>query len=177
MTFRAEDFPGYWLFRTQRSVVNAFDEALKVCCQEHGKPYVVTPPQFSVLSLLEEQKGMTIGTISQKRGGDTPTVTGIVTRLEQSGLVERRHDRKDRRQVYVFLTGEGADIMRSLPEVAIALTETMLQGFSQAERQDLIAKLRQIEANLSDGAPDAEDRSGCFPGFPENEKAREGENV
>lgn len=177
MTFQAEDFLGYWLFRTQRSVVNAFDEALRVCCQEHGKPYVVTPPQFGVLSLLEVEKGMTIGAISLKRGVDAPTITGIVTRLEQSGLVERRHDRKDRRQVYVFLTGEGADIMRYLPEVATALSETMLQGFSQAERRDLIAKLQQIITNLSDAPPDAEDRLSCFPGFPENEKAREGENV
>jgi DNA-binding MarR family transcriptional regulator len=177
MTFQAEDFPGYWLFRTQRSVVNAFDEALKECCQERGKPYVVTPPQFGVLALLDEQEGMTIGSISQKRGVDAPTITGIVTRLEQSGLVERRHDRKDRRQVYVFLTGEGADIMRYLPDVATALSETMLQGFSQAERQDLIAKLQQIITNLSDGAPDAEGRSGCFPGFLANEQAREGENV
>lgn len=177
MTFQAEEFLWYWLFRTQRSLVDAFYVALKECCQEHSKTYVVTPPQFGVLALLDEQEGMTIGSISQKRGVDAPTITGIVTRLEQSGLVERRHDRKDRRQVYVFLTGEGADIMRYLPHVATALSETMLKGFSQAERQNLIAKLQHIITNLSDGAPDAENRSGCFPGFLDNEKARQGENI
>ncbi len=65
----------------------------------------------------------------------------------------------------MFLTGEGVDIMRYLPEVAIAYMETMLKGFSQAERQDLVAKLQQIIANLSDAAPDAEDRLGLLPRF------------
>jgi DNA-binding MarR family transcriptional regulator len=168
MAFQAEDFPGYWLFRTHLSVANAFYEALKAACQKHEKHYVVTPPQFGVLSMLNEHEGMTIGSISQRRGVDAPTITGIVTRLEQSGLVERRHDRKDRRQVYVYLTAEGADIMRYLPDVAEAYTERMMKGFSQSERQDLLAKLRQIIANLADvatEATDAEDHAGLLPRF------------
>jgi DNA-binding MarR family transcriptional regulator len=165
MTFQAEEYPGYWLFRAQRSLMYALYEALKVCCQEHEKPYVVTPPQFGVLSLLDEQKGMTIGAISQKRGVDAPTITGIVTRLEQSGLVERRHDRKDRRQVYVFLTGEGSDIMRYLPDVARAFRETMMKGFSQEEQLDLIAKLQQIIANLSAVEPDPRVGADLLPKF------------
>jgi|SRR5579864_7960430 len=165
MTFQTEDFLGYWLFRAQRSVVYAFYEALKACCLEHGKPYVVTPPQFGVLSLLEEQKGITIGAIAQQRGVDAPTITGIVTRLEQNGLVERRHDRKDRRQIYVFLTAEGSDIMRYLPDVAIAFTERAMQEISREEQQDLIAKLQRIIANLSHVAPDPEDRVGLLPRF------------
>lgn len=174
MAFQAEDYPGYWLFRAHLGVVNAFYEALKAACQEHGKRYVVTPPQFGVLSMLDEQAGMTIGAISQRRGVDAATITGIVTRLEQSGLVERRHDRKDRRQVYVHLTAEGADIMRYLPGVAEAYSERIMKGLSQDERQDLIAKLQRIVANLPDvakgakdvkDAADVEDRAGLLPRF------------
>lgn len=165
MTFQAEDFLGYWLFLAQRNVVYAFYGALKAACQKHGKPYVVTPPQFGVLSMLDEHEGMTIGAIAQKRGVDAPTITGIVTRLEQSGLVERRHDRKDRRQIYVFLTSEGSDIMRYLPDVAIAFTETAMKGFSREDQQDLIVKLQRIIANLMEVAPDAEDRPGLLPRF------------
>jgi DNA-binding MarR family transcriptional regulator len=76
-------------------------------CEERGKSYVITPPQWGALSLLLEQDGMTIGSMSQKRGVDAPGATAIITRLEQNGLVERRHDREDRRVVKVFLTDEG----------------------------------------------------------------------
>src|SRR5690348_7761688 len=107
MEIRPENYLGYWLFYAQRSVAYAFYEALKACCLQHEKPYVVTPPQIGVLILLIEQDGQTIGTLSQKRAIDPPTMTGIVRRLEQNGLVERRHDREDRRVVKVYLTAEG----------------------------------------------------------------------
>ena len=89
MEFHAEDYLGYWLFYAQRSVAYAFYEALKACCIEHEKPYIVTPPQWGVLSLLHNQDGQTIGALSQQRAIDAPIMTGIVKRLEQSGLVER----------------------------------------------------------------------------------------
>ncbi len=41
-----------------------------------------------------------------------------VKRLEQSGLVVRLHDRQDRRIVKVYLTDEGWDTMRFLPDAA-----------------------------------------------------------
>jgi DNA-binding MarR family transcriptional regulator len=71
-----------------------------------------TSPQWGVLSLLYEHDGQTIGTLSQQRAIDAPTMTGIVKRLEQNGVVERKHDREDRRVVKVYLTDEGRDIMR-----------------------------------------------------------------
>src|SRR6516162_3752851 len=121
----------YWLFYAERCVTYAYAEVLRAHCEERGKPYVVTPPQWGALSLLLVQDGMTIGTMSQKRGVDAPAATGIITRLEQSGLVERRHDREDRRMVKVYLTDEGRDISRYLPDAAIEFSKAMLEGFSE----------------------------------------------
>jgi DNA-binding MarR family transcriptional regulator len=164
-SFQVEDHLGYWLFYAQRSVAHAFYEALKVCCIEHNKPYVVTPPQWGVLSLLHEQDGQTIGTLSQKRAIDAPTMTGIVKRLEQNGLVERIHDREDRRLVKIYLTDEGRDIMRFLPDAAIKFSKIMAQGFSEDEQCDLQAKLQRIIANLSNVGPGTGDRFGLLPDF------------
>jgi DNA-binding MarR family transcriptional regulator len=165
MTIRSEDYLGYWLFYAQRSVAYAFYEALKACCLEHEKLYVVTPPQFGVLILLIEQDGQTIGTLSQKRAIDAPTMTGIVKRLEQNGLVERRHDREDRRLVKVYLTDEGRDIMQYLPDAARAFNEIMVQGISEAEQREMLAKLQKIIANLSVVGAGTGDRFGLLPDF------------
>jgi DNA-binding MarR family transcriptional regulator len=143
----------------------AFSEALKDCCEEHDKLYAVTPPQWGALSLLIEQDGLTIGAISQKRGVDPATITGIIKRLEQSGLVERRHDLEDRRQVKVYLTDEGRDIMRYLPDAVIAFNEIMMKGFSEDQRHDMIAKLQQIVVNLGEIGPDMGDRFGLLANF------------
>src|SRR3954453_23927221 len=104
----------YWLFYAQRCVAYAHAEVMRVHCEERGKPYSVTPPQWGALTLLLARDGLTIGSMSQKRGVDAPTATGIIKRLEQNGLVERRHDRADRRVVKVYLTAEGRDILSSL---------------------------------------------------------------
>lgn len=160
---RVEDFFGYWLFYAQRSWAYAFHEALKAGCQEHGKPYTVTPPQWGVLSALLEEDGLTIGTLSQRRGVDAPTVTGIVTRLEQIGLVERVHDRQDRRVVNVYLTAEGQDLMSFLPDVAEAVARTALQDISLEKQQEMCLLLQKTIANLSALGPGVGDRFGLLP--------------
>jgi DNA-binding MarR family transcriptional regulator len=165
MKIRSEDTIGYWLFYAQRSVAYAFYEALRTCCSEHDKLYVVTPPQWGVLSLLDNHDGQTIGILSQRRAIDPPTMTGIVQRLEQSGLVERRHDREDRRLVKVYLTDEGRDIMRYLPDAAIEFSKAMLEGFSEDEQHELLANLQRIISNLSTISPDTGDRFGLLPDF------------
>ncbi len=163
MDIHSEDYLGYWLFYAQRSVAYAFYEALKACCLEHEKQYIVTPPQWGALSLLNNHDGQTIGALSQQRAIDPATVTGIVKRLEQSGLVERRHDHEDRRLVKVYLTDEGRDIMRFLPDAVIEFTQTMSRGFSEEEIHDMQAKLQRIIANLSTVGPDTGDRFGLLP--------------
>ncbi len=165
MEIRPDNFLGYWLFYTQRSVAYAFYEALKACCLEHKKPYLVTPPQWGVLYQLSQNDGLTIGTLSQKGGIDAPTVTGIVKRLEHSGLVERIHDREDRRVVKVFLTDEGRDILQYLPGVVKQFNDIMMNGFTSTEQRELIARLQKIIANLSAVGPGMGDRFGLLPDF------------
>jgi DNA-binding MarR family transcriptional regulator len=153
----------YWLFYAQRCVAYAYAEVLRAHCEERGKPYVITPPQWGALALLLEQDGLTIGTMSQIRGVDAPTATGIITRLEQNGLVERRHDREDRRVVKVYLTEEGRDISHTLAAPVKQFEQSMTRGFSEGEQDRLLAQLQQIIANVSEIGPGLGDRFGLLP--------------
>jgi DNA-binding MarR family transcriptional regulator len=163
MKVRADDNLGYWLFYTQRIVAHAFAEVLRQWCVEYGKPYVVTPPQFGVLALLQEIDGVTIGTISQRRRIDAPTVTGIVKRLEQSGLVERRHDEVDRRVVKVYLTAEGRDIIKLLGDEVDNFDEILTRGISETEQRDILAKFQRVIVNLAAIVPTSGERFGLLP--------------
>ena len=165
MEKRAEDFFGYWLFYAQRSWAYAFGEALRTWCQEHQKPYVVTPPQWGMLSCLQEEDGLTIGLLGQRRGIDAPTVTGIVKRLEQAGLVERVHDQLDRRVVKVYLTAEGRDLMRFLPAVVQSFSKVAFQGISEERQKEMCMFLQRTVANLSAMGPGLGDRFGLLPDY------------
>jgi len=153
----------YWLFYAQRCVAYAYAEVLRAHCEERGKSYVITPPQWGALSLLLAQDGVTIGTMSQERGVDAPTATGIITRLEQNGLVERRHDREDRRVVKVYLTDEGRDISHTLVSSVEHFEQSIKRGFSEGELDRFLAQLQQIIMNVSVIGPGLGDRFGLLP--------------
>lgn len=153
----------YWLFYAQRCVAYAYAEVLRAHCEERGKPYIITPPQWGALTLLLAQDGLTAGTMSQKRGVDAATVTGIITRLEQNGLVERRHDRVDRRVVKVYLTDEGRDISSTLAFLVEQFEQSMQRGFSEGEMEHFLTQLQRIITNVSQIGPGLGDRFGLLP--------------
>ena len=153
----------YWLFYAERCVTYAYAEVLRAHCAERGKPYVVTPPQWGALALLLIQDGMTIGTMSQKRGVDAPAATGIITRMEQIGLVERRHDREDRRVVKVYLTEEGRDISQTLGVSVEQFEQSLKRGFSEGEMDRFLAHLQQLIMNAVEVGGGTGDRFGSLP--------------
>jgi DNA-binding MarR family transcriptional regulator len=145
-----ENAIGYWLFYAQRCVSYAFAETLSTCCKKLKKPYEVTPPQFGVLEVLSREKdGLTVGALAQRRALDAPTVTGIIKRLQQNGLVQREHDSIDRRIVRVSLTAEGCELYWALREAAEKFSDIFLQHFSEADRLEFLNRLQLIIANLS----------------------------
>ena len=164
MNINQDDNLGYWLFYAQRCVAYAFAEVLRATCVEQGKSYMVTPPQWGVMALLSGSASMTVGTISRMRGIDAPTVTGIIKRLEQNGLVERHNDREDRRVVKAYLTTEGENILRVLNPAVEAFNHHMLQGLSEGERKTFLEHLQRIIVNLNDVAEGTGDRFRLLPG-------------
>jgi DNA-binding MarR family transcriptional regulator len=154
MEYYLSEHVGFWLYQTERAVAYAFAQVLRLACLEHGKAYVVTPPQWGVLATLYAGDGLTVGTLGQSLVFDMPTIAGILKRLEQTSLVERQHDQADRRVVTVWLTEEGREATRFLVGAVIAFTRQLTQGFSEDEQQAFKARLRQIIENVSHIAPD-----------------------
>jgi DNA-binding MarR family transcriptional regulator len=70
----------------------------------------ITYPQYLVLSALWEHDDLTVGVIAERLGLDSSNITPLVKRMEGAGLVVRRRNPADERQVVVSLTGEGRDM-------------------------------------------------------------------
>ncbi len=64
----------------------------------------VRPSYGSVLLPLYEQDGLRMGELARRARLSKQTMTTMIRRLEQDGLVERRPDPSDRRASLVFLT-------------------------------------------------------------------------
>lgn len=100
----------------------------------------VTYPQYLVLSTLAEKDGMTIGSIAERLALEPSTITPLVKRLETAGLVTRKRNAADERQVHVHLTGKG----RSLHEGAGCLTDALLAN-SKLTVPEMIAFNEQVQ--------------------------------
>lgn len=77
----------------------------------------VTPPQYAVLRVLWERDGQSGAAIGQRLVIDSATITGVIDRLEGTGLLERRADGGDRRVHRLFLTDQGRALQRPLDAV------------------------------------------------------------
>ena len=94
----------------------------------------ISIPQFNLLSYLAADGPMNMGSLAKLMGHTTPATTGLVDRLIDSGLVERKQLPSDRRQVLVNITAEGKKIVQSMKdEVAVRITE-LLDKLSPEDR-------------------------------------------
>lgn len=66
----------------------------------------MTSPQGMVIGTLSRYGRLKLSDLSDKLGLSNSTVSGMVDRLEQHGMVERIRSKEDRRIVYIALTGK-----------------------------------------------------------------------
>ncbi|MCZ4096400.1 MULTISPECIES: MarR family winged helix-turn-helix transcriptional regulator [Streptomyces] len=79
---------------------------------------------------------------------DPSTVTRMVQRLEQSGLVTRRPDPDDGRAVLVEATEAGHTLRAPVEDAWRQLEEITVAGLSAADRRELARLLARVEDNL-----------------------------
>jgi DNA-binding MarR family transcriptional regulator len=74
----------------------------------------LTGPQSHALLWLGEEGSLTMGALSHRSGITEKSMTGVIDRLEQMGLLERVRSTEDRRSVSVVLTAKGKEISKQL---------------------------------------------------------------
>ena len=86
--------------------------ALDVRSKRMARALGVTGPQRLVIRVLGRSPASTASDISSTLGIHPSTLTGILRRLEQQGLIERRSDDADRRRSRFRLTRKGSVVDR-----------------------------------------------------------------
>ena len=101
----------------------------------------VTYPQYLVLSALWEDDGQTITAIGDRLDLEPSSITPLVKRLELAGLLGRKRNPADERQVRVHLTPKGRDLRAETG----FLSDTLNQRSGMTE-DDLVALNSQVQA-------------------------------
>lgn len=105
--------------------------------------------QAAVLCVIAREDGLTQSEIAERLSVQGATVTNMLQRLEEAGLVIRRRDPEDNRLVRVYLTEAGLEKELSLNAQLGSMQELIFKGIGETERAVLRRQLQQIIENIT----------------------------
>jgi len=110
-------------------------------------PWGLTYPQYLVLAALWLEGDQTVGSLGALMRLDSGTLSPLIRRLEQSGLVSKARDGADERVVAVRLTERGQELRSEVAPIHSRIAE--VAGLHDDEqRRRLIAELQDITDRL-----------------------------
>jgi DNA-binding MarR family transcriptional regulator len=90
----------------------------------------ITPPQATILFLLQERDGRIMSELGQAIGVDNSAITGLVDRLEKAKLVTRKLNPDDRRSLFIYITPGGLKEAKKAEAIIRRVNESIKAGFS-----------------------------------------------
>ena len=131
-----ETLIGYNARRAALAIIGLFMDRMAV--------YGLRPVDFSVLSLITHNPGITSRQLCSALSILPPNLVGMIHALEKRELIVRRPHPNDRRATGLHLTESGSQLMRDAERTASELEVEAGSHLSAAERKTLISLLQKI---------------------------------
>ena len=108
------------------------------------EPLKLTYAQYVVLVVLWEADGLPVTQIGEKLGLETNTLTPLLKRMEAAGLLTRRRNPRDERQVIVALTPAGKKLEAKAAHIPSCIGEAAEMKLAEMiDLRESLAGLRQ----------------------------------
>jgi DNA-binding MarR family transcriptional regulator len=133
-------FPPYWLARLNARYALEMEKKLKLVNMDVSR--------WRVAMLLRVYKELSISQIADHAIGKLPTITKIVYRMQDEGLVAVSTSESDGRVSVVRLTEKGYAVVEEVIETTQNLFRRLFAGISEAQITRLNAILEQMVNNL-----------------------------
>ncbi len=105
----------------------------------------LTPSQLSALTAIDRHGPLTLGALAEHERVAPPSVTRVVAKLEQDGLVTRRRDAEDRRVTRVVVTSRGRTLLNASRRRKTEWLTTRLGQLDPDERRRLAEALDVLD--------------------------------
>ncbi len=106
--------------------------------------------QGKILYLLWNNGKMTATDISRKSGLAKTTITAMLARMHEQGLVNFAENSSDKRSVFVSLTPEALKMKEQYDDVTREMENIYYKGFTDAEAEQFESFLKRILSNLEE---------------------------
>ncbi len=133
---------GHLIGRARSALLTGLDAELE--------PFGLTGAQFAVLKNVADGIADTAADLCRTMHYDTGSMTRMLDRLEEKGVLRRERCTEDRRVVYLRLTETGNELLPELRAAALRVISTHLSGFAPGE----VEMLKQyLERMIKNGQP------------------------
>jgi DNA-binding MarR family transcriptional regulator len=85
-----------------------------------------------------------LGQLGSELALSAPSMTRLVDRLEERGLIERRRSEDDRRKVVAVLTARGRSLVQAVPLFEDTAIRTAVERMTPADRERIASALREF---------------------------------
>lgn len=133
-----ESLLGYNARRAALTVIGVFLQRMA--------PYGLKPVEFSVLTLIAHNPGITSRQLCTALGILPPNLVGLIKSLDKRGLIERRAHPTDRRAQGLHLSAAGRKLQKSAQATATQLENDAGSRLTATELDTLKSLLRKVYA-------------------------------
>ena len=107
-------------------------------------PFGLTPVQHLILAVLGDE-ALSPGEISERTVMDSATLSGVLDRMAEAGLVKKEENPEDRRSLRVSITAKAGKMMDDLAEQRKAVNEELTSVLSLEEKLLFKRMLKDIK--------------------------------
>lgn len=128
--------------------INDVARLLRTYADHKAASFGLTRAKWAVLARLDRFEGLKQNELADMLDLQPISLTRLLDRLSENGLIERRSDPNDRRAKRLFLTPAAYPLLERLSELGEDLMTTALAGLDQSETSALLTSLTTIKENL-----------------------------
>ena len=128
--------------------INDVARLLKTYADQRARDLGMTRAQWAVLARVERSEGLKQCELADTLDLQPITLTRLIDRLCDGGLIERRSDPDDRRAKRLYLTPAARPVLDGLTRLGQDIMATVLVGIEPAAVEQLLALLLTLKTNL-----------------------------
>jgi MarR family transcriptional regulator, transcriptional regulator for hemolysin len=121
---------------------------LKTYADHRARQFGISRAQWAVLIRIDRNEGLKQSELADMLDLQPITLTRLLDRLADNGLIERRADPNDRRANRLFLKPAAKPLLDRLAELGADMMETVLDGLSQTSIERTLKELGLVKDNL-----------------------------
>ena len=128
--------------------INDVARLLKTYADQSARRYGATRAQWAVLSRLNRCEGLKQSELAELLDLQPISLTRLLDRLAENGLIERRPDPNDRRVNRLYLTPAARPLLDQLTALGEEVMGQVLEGLDKKAVERLLADLGVMRENL-----------------------------